>query len=93
MDWFTTLAARPDAQQLFALAAGGFRDFTRIAASSPEMWRDICVSNRDLILENLERYGAEIERIKQLLRAADGPGLEKLFAEARAARNRWLEIR
>ena len=87
------LAQRPNAQQLFALAAGGFRDFTRIAASSPEMWRDICISNRDLILENLGRYGAEIARIMELLRAADGPGLEELFAEARAARNRWLEIR
>ena len=87
------LASRPNAQQLFALAAGGFRDFTRIAASSPEMWRDICVSNRDLILEDLARYRAELERIMQLLRSGDGAGLEKLFAEARAARRRWLEIR
>ena len=87
------LAARPNARQLFALAAGGFRDFTRIAASSPEMWRDICVSNRDLILENLTAYAGELERIMQLLRAGDGEALEKLFAEARAARNRWLEIR
>ena len=87
------LAGRPDAERLFALAAGGFRDFTRIAASSPEMWRDICLSNRDLILEDLGRYGAALERIMALLRAGDGPQLEKLFAEARAARNRWLEIR
>ena len=87
------LAGRPDAQRLFALAAGGFRDFTRIAASSPEMWRDICLSNRDLILEDLARYGGALERIVALLRAGDGPGIEKLFADARAARNRWLEIR
>ena len=87
------LAGRPDAQRLFALAAGGFRDFTRIAASSPEMWRDICLSNHDLILEDLARYGAALERIMALLRAGDGPGIERLFAEARAARNRWLEIR
>jgi prephenate dehydrogenase len=87
------LAGRPNAQQLFALAAGGFRDFTRIAGSSPEMWRDICVSNRDLILDDLTRYRAALEHIMALLRAADGPALERLFAEAREARNKWLEIR
>ena len=87
------LAGRANAQQLFALAAGGFRDFTRIAASSPEMWRDICVSNRDLILEDLARYRAQLERIMQLLREGDGEALETMFAEARAARGRWLEIR
>jgi prephenate dehydrogenase len=87
------LAGRPDAERLFALAAGGFRDFTRIAASSPEMWRDICLSNRDLILEDLARYGKALERVMALLRAGDGPGMEKLFSEARTARNRWLEIR
>lgn len=87
------LAGRPDAERLFALAAGGFRDFTRIAASSPEMWRDICLSNRDLILDGLARYRAELERIERLLAAADGLGLEQLFTRAREARNRWLEIR
>src|SRR5690606_1374578 len=87
------LAGRPDAQQLFALAAGGFRDFTRIAGSSPEMWRDICLSNRDLSLEELGRYRAELDRLAALLHAADGPGLEGLFGAAREARNRWLQIR
>jgi prephenate dehydrogenase len=87
------LAGRTNAERLFALAAGGFRDFTRIAGSSPEMWRDICVSNRDLILEDLDRYRAELDRIEALLRAGDGASLERLFADARDARNRWLEIR
>ncbi|MPZ46176.1 MAG: prephenate dehydrogenase/arogenate dehydrogenase family protein [Betaproteobacteria bacterium] len=87
------LAGRADAEHLFALAAGGFRDFTRIAGSSPEMWRDICVSNRDLLLEELARYRAELERLAALLQAADGPGLEALFSAARDARNRWLQIR
>ena len=87
------LAGRPNAEHLFALAAGGFRDFTRIAGSSPEMWRDICLSNRDLILEDLARYRAELDRLGELLRAADGPGLEALFSAAREARNRWLTIR
>jgi prephenate dehydrogenase len=87
------LAGRPDAERLFALAAGGFRDFTRIAGSSPEMWRDICVSNRDLILDDLARYQSELKRIAGLLETADGEGLERLFAQARAARDRWLEGR
>lgn len=87
------LAARPNAPQLFDLAAGGFRDFTRIAGSSPEMWRDICVSNRDVILDEMKRYRDELSRIEALLRAADGEGLEELFASARDARNRWLSIR
>jgi prephenate dehydrogenase len=87
------LARRADAEQLFALAAGGFRDFTRIAGSSPEMWRDICVSNRDLILAELACYRSELERLAALLQAADGPGLETLFSAAREARNRWLQIR
>lgn len=87
------LAGRDNAQQIFDLAAGGFRDFTRIAGSSPEMWRDICVSNRDVILDELVAYRAELARIEALLRAADGEGLERLFAAARDARNRWLSIR
>lgn len=87
------LAGRANAERLFALAAGGFRDFTRIAGSSPEMWRDICASNRDLILEDLDRYRAELDRLEALLRSGDGAGLERLFADARDARNRWLEIR
>jgi prephenate dehydrogenase len=87
------LASRRNGEELFALAAGGFRDFTRIAGSSPEMWRDICLSNRDLILEELARYRAELERLGSLLQAADGSGLEALFSAAREARNRWLQIR
>lgn len=87
------LASRSNAQQMFDLAAGGFRDFTRIAGSSPEMWRDICLSNRDVILNELDRYRAELGRIEALLQAADGDGLEKLFATARDARSRWLTVR
>ena len=87
------LANRPNAERLFALAAGGFRDFTRIAGSSPEMWRDICLSNRDLILQELSRYRDELDRLAQLLEKADGAALERVFEKAREARNRWLTIR
>lgn len=84
------VAGRENAAQLFGYAAGGFRDFTRIASSHPEMWRDICVANRDALLAELERYQAKLEALRPLLARGDGAALEKLFAEARGARNRWL---
>jgi prephenate dehydrogenase len=84
------LAGRKNAAQLFAYAAGGFRDFTRIASSHPEMWRDICVANRDALLAELRGYMQELEAVRTMLAAADAAGLEALFAGARDARNRWL---
>jgi len=84
------IAARPDAAELFGYAAGGFRDFTRIASSHPEMWRDICVANRDRLAAELDAYGAALERVRALLAAGDAAALERLFAAARAARERWL---
>ena len=85
------LAERPNSAQLFGYAAGGFRDFTRIASSHPEMWRDICVANRDALLVELGRYGAQLDSIRALLADGDAAGLEEVFARARAARNRWLD--
>jgi prephenate dehydrogenase len=85
------LCAREDAPRLFALAGGGFRDFTRIASSHPEMWRDICLANRDRLLEELKKYGRALDSMAKLLEAGDGAGLEKVFAEARAARERWIQ--
>src|SRR3954464_7878715 len=85
------IASRGNAEQLFSYAAGGFRDFTRIASSHPEMWRDICVANRDRILDELGRYRGKLGEMEKLLRSADGAALEKLFGEARAARDQWLK--
>jgi len=84
------ISARADAAQLFGYAAGGFRDFTRIASSEPEMWRDICMANRDRLLNELHLYEAKLKTIGSLLETRDAPALEKLFAEARAAREKWL---
>jgi prephenate dehydrogenase len=83
-------AGRGNSAQLFGYAAGGFRDFTRIASSHPEMWRDICVANREPLLAELERYASKLRALRPLLERGDGAALEKLFAEARAARERWL---
>lgn len=85
------IARRDGAEELFSYAAGGFRDFTRIASSHPEMWRDICIANRDYLLEELKRYGDALAGLQQLLDTRDAAGLEKLFAEARDARTRWLK--
>ena len=84
------LALRPDAPDYFRFAAGGFRDFTRIASSSPEMWRDIALANRATLLEELRRYRGQVERLEQLVSAGDSNALIQLFATARDARNDWL---
>lgn len=84
------VSKRPNSAQLFGYAAGGFRDFTRIASSHPEMWRDICIANRDRLLHELHLYEKKLKEIGQILEAGDAAALEKLFAEARAARERWL---
>ena len=84
------IAERADAERLFAFAAGGFRDFTRIASSSPEMWRDIALANRDALLGEIDRYGAALASVRELVAAADGEALERLFAQSRDARNAWL---
>jgi len=85
------ISARANAAQLFGYAAGGFRDFTRIASSHPEMWRDICVANRDRLLHELHLYEKKLKEISQMLETSDAPALEKLFAAARAAREKWLK--
>ncbi|MGE5128092.1 MAG: prephenate dehydrogenase [Sphingomonadaceae bacterium] len=84
------IAKRDNAAQLFGYAAGGFRDFTRIASSHPEMWRDICIANRDALLAELERFADELKTLRALLTANDAAGLEALFRDAREARDRWL---
>jgi prephenate dehydrogenase len=84
------LSRRGDAARLFGYAAGGFRDFTRIASSEPEMWRDICMANSDLLLNELAGYAAELEKVAALLKSGDAQAIERLFADARAARERWL---
>jgi len=65
------VARHPNAKQLFDYAAGGFRDFTRIASSHPEMWRDICVANRKALLAELSGYQRELAEVKQLLQKGD----------------------
>ncbi|MDP1527655.1 MAG: prephenate dehydrogenase/arogenate dehydrogenase family protein [Rhodocyclaceae bacterium] len=85
------LVQRGNADQLFGFAASGFRDFTRIASSHPEMWRDICLANRKALLQELDAYMAELLRTRVLLARADSVGLEKMFDTARTRRDAWLD--
>jgi prephenate dehydrogenase len=85
------IASRANAAQLFSYAAGGFRDFTRIASSHPEMWRDICIANRDRLLQEIDRYSKNLGCARQIIESADSAALEKLFSDSRAARQRWLD--
>lgn len=87
------IAARSNASQLFNFAASGFRDFTRIAGSSPEMWRDISLANREALLKELRTYQQALADLFTLLEKNDGAGLQTLFESASKARNNWASAR
>ena len=85
------IAAKPHADLLFQYAASGFRDFTRIAGSSPEMWRDITLANQPALLAELDAYLAQLTGLRAMLAAGDGAGIEAVYANAQRARCRWIE--
>ena len=85
------VAGRPGGERFMSFAAGGFRDFTRIASSHPEMWRDIFVANRDALMTELDGYGRALDGLRGMLERGDAAALHDLFEKARDARNRWLE--
>lgn len=84
------VARKPHADLLFQFAASGFRDFTRIAGSSPEMWRDISLANKAALLEELDAYMVQLTRMRELLVVEDGMSLEAIFANAQQARHNWM---
>lgn len=75
-----------DGEELHQFAAGGLRDFTRVAMSHPAMWRDICLANRREILNMIERFQLALERLQRMIGAEDGEGLYRQFARAREMR-------
>ncbi|MBS0496864.1 MAG: prephenate dehydrogenase/arogenate dehydrogenase family protein [Proteobacteria bacterium] len=77
-------------ENLLRFAGSGFRDFTRIASSSPEMWRDICLANREALLEQIEAYQNELNSLREMLEKDDGEGLGQAFSQARGMREDWL---
>ena len=78
-----------DAEQKLGHAGAGFRDFTRIAASSPELWRDICIANKQAILKELDQYLSVTGRLREMIAKEDAAGLEKVFQKASQARQKW----
>ena len=74
-------------------SAGGFRDFTRIAASDPVMWRDIFLSNRDAVLEMLGRFTEDLTALQRAIRWGEGEVLEDRFAKTRAIRRGIVEAK
>ena len=77
--------------EVFKYAAGGFRDFTRIAASDPVMWRDVFLTNQDAVLEMLGRFTEDLVALQRAIRWGDGEALEELFTRTRAIRRGVIE--
>lgn len=78
-----------DVDEIFKYAAGGFRDFTRIASSDPVMWRDICLSNADAILAMMQNYQQQIDELKHCIEQGDGESILALFKAAKDARDNF----
>ena len=77
--------------EVIKFSAGGFRDFTRIAASDPVMWRDVFLNNKEAVLEMLGRFSEDLTALQRAIRFGDGATLHKLFIEARSVRRGIIE--
>jgi prephenate dehydrogenase len=86
-----SLARLGDREELFAYAAGGFRDFTRIASSDPVMWRDICLANGDAIQMLIDRYIEDLQALSRCVHAHDGERLLELFESAKQVRDAFIK--
>ena len=86
-----TLARLDDNDEVFEYAAGGFRDFTRIASSDPVMWRDVCLANSDAILLMVDHYIKDLRVLSDAIRNHDGQQLLDVFSAAKAARDRFID--
>ncbi|MBA3756512.1 MAG: prephenate dehydrogenase/arogenate dehydrogenase family protein [Nitrosomonas sp.] len=89
MNHLNHTASHPE--NMLRFAGSGLRDFTRIAGSSPEMWRDICLANREALLQQIDRYQNELKALQEMLENNDGEALEKAFSQARDVRENWLK--
>lgn len=76
-----------DHEEIFRYAAGGFRDFTRIASSDPVMWRDVCIANGDALIDLIEQYQDELNRVTLAIREGDAEELLRLFSRAKSERD------
>ena len=76
--------------EIFRYAAGGLRDFTRIASSDPQMWHDICLANRDAMVDALDRFGSELNRLTDAVRRGDGEFVRSVFAHSKSIRDQYI---
>ena len=86
-----SLARLGEADEIFRYAAGGFRDFTRIASSDPHMWRDICIANREALGAMFEHFRNDMLRLEEAVARADGETLSEMFSRAKQARDRFYQ--
>jgi prephenate dehydrogenase len=86
-----TLARMHEQAEIFRYAAGGFRDFTRIASSDPVMWRDICLANRDAIVTMIDRFQGDLVVLREAILAGDSQRVEEIFTRAKAARDKYCK--
>lgn len=86
------LASDPDSDEIFRCAAGGFRDFTRIASSDPTMWRDIAIANRDAVLDAIDEFSKHLSSLRTAVAAEDAGQLHDTFTRAKAARDEFAAI-
>jgi len=85
------LASREDSAEYLSNAGSGFRDFTRIAGSSPEMWRDIALANRDALLVELAAYRTALDALALSIEHGDCAALDTMLSRASTARRQWGE--
>ncbi|MDH3948822.1 MAG: prephenate dehydrogenase/arogenate dehydrogenase family protein [Gammaproteobacteria bacterium] len=86
-----TLARMDDSREIFDFAAGGFRDFTRIASSDPDMWHDICLANHDALVKMLEAFSDDLRLLADAVRRADSDFLKDTFTRAKKARDAFCD--
>jgi cyclohexadieny/prephenate dehydrogenase len=79
--------------EVIKFSAGGFRDFTRIAASDPVMWRDVFLNNREAVLEMLQRFSEDLTALQRAIRRGEGDTLQDLFTRTRAIRRSIIEAK
>ena len=91
--WLVTASDLEDVTQseVIKYSAGGFRDFTRIAASDPTMWRDVFLANKEAVLEMLQRFSEDLSALQRAIRWNDGDALFSLFTRTRAIRRSIIE--
>jgi prephenate dehydrogenase len=87
--YFSAVVHQPAGRDFLALAGPGFRDFTRIAASNPEMWRDVLTANREEILKQSQRFRHALDAFEQLMRHGDADALERMIRDSAEGRAGW----